>query len=60
VYRGGQELRRWDMLINLSVNEITKTVNVNEGCFVANSVIVKLVIVKNDAGEITSFNYAVD
>ena len=49
------------MNINITVNVISKTVKINEECFVDEVVIVKLRILKDKDGKrVINFDYAVD
>jgi hypothetical protein len=49
------------MLINLSVENIKKTIKVNDGMFVNGSVIIKLIVLKDEKNDrIINFDYTID
>lgn len=48
------------MYINITVGNISKTVKVNEECFVEDTVLINLIVKKDDKGEVVNFDYAVD
>jgi hypothetical protein len=49
------------MLINITVDNISKTVKVNEACFVKDSVIITLIVVKDEKSpRIINFDCVID